>query len=314
MKHTNMTNPMQKTKYILLAVALLLPVAIHAQSFEGLWATGSALDGGIVQLTKRPDGLFRFAGALKAGELKIMTTETFVQGTTQFLKPSYVDSYLINHGLRYGLTKDESQEGWVVSFQEDTYRFLVDPVNRTLTGELMLPWNEVLIAGSAFLGGSNSVEWDRNAMLPFTRDHDQPYVFTWTGELGVYSDVVEPGRFKLEGQMTWGPRELHPYVQDEDILQASQMRTGGDDTKWRVSQNGTYRITVNLFTETIHAELLNLPGTTSPTAVRATEDRRQSGEVVSVYDLSGRPLDKPRKGINLMRMADGSVRKVICKE
>ena len=178
----------------------------------------------------------------------------------------------------------------------------------------MLPWNEVLIAGSAFLGGSNSVEWDRNAMLPFTRDHNQPYVFTWTGELGVYSDVVEPGRFKLEGQMTWGPRELHPFVQDEDILQASQMRTGGDDTKWRVSQNGTYRITVNLFTETIHAELLNLPGTTSPTAVIATEDKRQSGEVVSVYDLSGRPLDKPRKGINLMRMADGSVRKVICKE
>ena len=116
---------MQKTKYILLAVALLLPVAIHAQSFEGLWATGSALDGGTVQLPKRPDGLFRFAGALKAGELKIMTTETFVQGTTQFLKPSYVDSYLINHGLRYGLTKDESQEGWVVSFQEDTYKITI---------------------------------------------------------------------------------------------------------------------------------------------------------------------------------------------
>jgi hypothetical protein len=93
-------------------------------------------------------------------------------------------------------------------------------------------------------------------MLPFERDHEDPYVFTWTGELGIFSGVVEPGRFKLEGQMTWGPRELHPFTQDEDILGARQMRQGGDDTKWRVSKAGTYRITVNLFHETIEAELL----------------------------------------------------------
>ena len=50
------------------------------------------------------------------------------------------------------LTTDSTQEGWVVSFQEDTYCLLVNPQQRTLTGQLLLPWNEVLIAGSAFEG------------------------------------------------------------------------------------------------------------------------------------------------------------------
>ena len=113
-----------------------------------------------------------------------------------------------------------------------------------------------LIAGSAFEGGSDNVEWHRDNMLPFRRDHDDPYVFTWTGRLGVFDGVVEPGRFKLEGQMTWGPRELHPYTQDEDLLQSTRMRTGGSDTKWHVSREGLYRIRIDLFHETFQAELL----------------------------------------------------------
>ena len=235
---------------ILLTSHFALLTSLHAQ--QGLWATGSAVPGGTQQLTVRPDGLFRFAGPLNEGELKVMTTPTYEQGVTQFLKPQLVDSYLINYGLSYTLTSDESQPGWVVSFAEDNYRFLVDTGSRKLTGELVYPWNELLIAGSAFEGGSDGTEWKRDNMLPFTRDHENPYVFTWTGELGDFGGV-EPGRFKLEGQMTWGPRELHPFTQDEDILDAGNARTGGDDTKWHVSQPGTYTITVDLFNETVKA-------------------------------------------------------------
>jgi hypothetical protein len=287
-----------------------------AQNFERLWATGTAVEEGSVELTRRPDGLFRFAGALKDGELKIQSTETFQKGVTQFLKPQLVDSYLINNGLRYTVTSDESQPGWVVSFSEETYRFLVDPAAHTVMGELCLPWNEVLIAGSAFAGGSNNVEWNRNAMLPFERDHEDPYVFTWTGELGIFSGVVEPGRFKLEGQMTWGPRELHPFTQDEDILGARQMRQGGDDTKWRVSKAGTYRITVNLFHETIEAELLTdaqqseTDGIHFPEAQPSLSERALSPVY---YDANGMHLQHPRRGLNLVRMDDGTVRKVMVR-
>lgn len=301
---------------ILLIALVWFSADAMAQNFERLWATGTAVEEGSVELTRRPDGLFRFAGALKDGELKIQTTETFQKGVTQFLKPQLVDSYLINNGLRYTVTSDESQPGWVVSFSEETYRFLVDPAAHTVRGELCLPWNEVLIAGSAFAGGSNNVEWNRNAMLPFERDHEDPYVFKWTGELGIFSGVVEPGRFKLEGQMTWGPRELHPFTQDEDILGARQMRQGGDDTKWRVSKAGTYRITVNLFHETIEAELLTdaqqseTDGIHSPEAQPSLSERALSPVY---YDANGIRLLHPRRGLNLVRTPDGTIRKVLVR-
>ena len=298
---------MKKHHILAMLMVALLPAAVSAQDFQQLFATGSAVPEGVCPLTLRPDGQFRFAGALNPGELKIMTTEQYIEGTTQFLKPQLVDSYLINNGLTYVLTTDASQPGWVVSFQEDTYRFLVDPHNHKVTGELMLPWNEVLIAGSAFVGGSDRYEWKRDNMLPFVRDHENPYAFTWTGELGIYDDVVEPGRFKLEGQMTWGPRELHPYVQDEELLSAELMCTGGPDNKWHVSQTGTYTITVDLFRETIHAELADAQANAETTGIG---DIHQSASKASIYDTNGIRLQQLRKGVNIVRMSDGTVKKV----
>ena len=297
---------------LLYVICLLMPFAAGAQSFDALWATGSAVPEGSRQLTKRPDGQFRFAGALNEGELKIMTTETYQKGVTQFLKPQLVDSYLINKGINYVITSDETQPGWVVSFQEDTYRFLVDPVARKMTGELMLPWNEVFIAGSAFEGGANHVEWNRNGMLPFERDHDNPYVFSWTGWLGETGGVVEPGRFKLEGQMTWGPRELHPYVQDENLLTSTQMRQGGDDTKWHVYVEGVYHIVVDLFNETFSAELVT--DSKMPQADGVDEKVAPRDEqTVAVYNMNGMQVQRLQKGINIVRTADGKVRKILSK-
>lgn len=294
-------------------LSILLPQVVAAQNFDRLWATGSAVpEGQTIELTKRPDGQYRFTGALVSGELKVMTTETYEKGVTQFLKPQLVDSYLINKGITYQYTKDETQPGWVVSFPEDAYSFLVDPANRKLTGELVFPWNEMLIAGSAFEGGANDVEWNRDAMLSFEQDHDNPYVFTWTGVLGVYDDVIEPGRFKLEGQMTWGPREFHPYQQDEDILNSTQMRRGGSDTKWRVSKQGVYRIEVDIFQETIHAEYLSLGRNVrdNATDIGAIEDASDSS-ISEIYDLNGKTHHTFRRGVNLVRMSDGRVRKVV---
>ena len=293
-------------------ICLLVAIPSLAQDFDELWATGSAVPDGTYQLVKRPDGQFRFAGALNQGELRIMTTETFQKGVTQFLKPQLVDSYLVNKGLNYVITSDESQPGWVVSFQEDTYRFLVDPASRKVTGELMLPWNEVFIAGSAFEGGANHVEWNRNGMLPFEHDHDNPYVFSWTGELGEFGGVVEPGRFKLEGQMTWGPRELHPYVQDEDLLSSTQMRQGGDDTKWHVYIPGTYHIVVDLFNETFHAELIAGANTYETDGVDGI-DGTSDGMPTAVYNMGGVRMPSLQKGLNIVRTADGKVRKIYCK-
>ncbi|MBQ1667012.1 MAG: hypothetical protein II063_03445, partial [Prevotella sp.] len=124
-------------------------------------------------------------------------------------------------------------------------------------------------------------------------------------------NVIEPGRFKLEGQMTWGPRELHPYVQDEDILEAQYMRQGGDDTKWRVSKAGTYRIVVDLFYETIHAELVRKANTLSPTNIETVTPEKE--QQVEYYDMNGMKMQQLRRGINIVRSSDGTIHKVMVK-
>ena len=297
-------------KRILIALLLIAGHISVTIAQNALWATGSAVPNGTQELVKQPDGKFRYTGALNAGELKIMTTATYQEGTTQFLAPQLVDSYVINYGLKYTLTKDETKEGWVVSFQEDTYRIIIDTNGSTLKGELFLPWNELLIAGSAFYGGSDNVEWKRDNMLPFTRDHENPYVFEWTGELGIYDNVIEPGYFKLEGQMTWGPRELHPYEQGEDIRDAKLCRIGGDDTKWRVTIPGTYRIRVNLLEQTIEGQLLT--GSEADGQGISPTPTLPEGEG-GVYDMQGRRQQNMQRGLNIVRQPDGSYRKVYRK-
>ena len=299
-------------KILLIYVTAIAWAAQPLMAQDNLWATGSAVPGGIQQLVKRPDGQFRFSGPLNAGEVKIRTTEEYQQGTTRYLMPQLTDSYLINYGLKYSLTTDSAKAGWQVLFQEDTYRFIVNTSSQTVKGEVMLPWNEVLIAGSAFIGGSDNIEWKRDNMLPFVRDHENPYVFTWIGELGLYDNVIEPGHFKLEGQMTWGPRELHPYVQDEDLLSSTQMRQGGDDTKWHVYIPGTYHIVVDLFNETFHAELIagaNTYETDGVTGMEGTSDSMPT----AVYNMGGVRMPSLQKGLNIVRTANGKVRKIYCK-
>lgn len=299
-------------KILLIYVTAIAWAAQPLMAQDNLWATGSAVPGGIQQLVKRPDGQFRFSGPLNAGEVKIRTTEEYQQGTTRYLMPQLTDSYLINYGLKYSLTTDSAKAGWQVLFQEDTYRFIVNTSSQTVTGEVMLPWNEVLIAGSAFIGGSDNIEWKRDNMLPFVRDHENPYVFTWIGELGIYDNVIEPGHFKLEGQMTWGPRELHPYTDDEDPLNSTQVCLGGPDRKWFIRTPGKYKITVDLFAETFHAELLNGVNREETSGIEQIEKSAEKGtEVKAVYDLQGRSQQKLQRGLNIVRNADGTVKKVL---
>ena len=113
--------------------------------------------------------------------------------------------------------------------------------------------------------------------------------------------------------MTWGPRELHPFVNDEDILEATQLRTGGDDTKWRVVTPGVYRIRVNLFTETIHAELLSASShpLQQTTSIHTTNDN--SAAVDHIYDLQGNVHQHLTRGLNIVRQADGTIKKVLVR-
>ena len=49
------------------------------------------------------------------------------------------------------------------------------------------------------------------------------------------------------------------------------------------------------------------------TGIEQVEAAAKAATVVEIYDLSGRKVSAPVKGINLMKMSDGTVKKVIVK-
>ena len=59
-------------KYLLLFFTI--GVFYSAKAQDRLWATGTAVPNGSQELIKAPNGNFKFAGTLKQGKLKIITT------------------------------------------------------------------------------------------------------------------------------------------------------------------------------------------------------------------------------------------------
>ena len=235
----------------------LFTTTVTAQ--DDLWITGSAVPGGTQQLVKCPSGIFKYAGTLNEGELKITTTET-PQQTTRYFNPRYVQSYIINNGIDYTSTTNKNGEPWVVPFTENRYRIVVNTQTRKVTGELFVPWKEVFMAG-----GAASCGWHAFVMVPFTQDANDPNVFTWTGQLN-----AGELKFTCDKQSDWNGAwfmcaagsDVEPTGQTEQALfidkssasckaQYLDLNVGDVDQKWKITQSGTYTITLDQLHETV---------------------------------------------------------------
>lgn len=241
---------MKKIKYTLIAIIAFFSLSSFSQELKELWASGSAVPNGVQKLTCTPDRQFRLIGGLRSGEVRIQTTEK-VNAQTKFLVPTEADALLITDGMSWKESDDAQAAGWQVLFDDPHYRVSIDTESKILRGEIVKPWGELLIGGGATLYG-----WDRLKMQPFKQDGKNPYLWVWTGELRPNEKSEEPLCFKLEGQLAWGPKQLHPLVDGEDVLQSSHFRFGGADTKWKLTKAGRYRLTVDLLYETIKAQYL----------------------------------------------------------
>ena len=231
-----------------IAVGLLVALTISAQQYKQLWITGSAVPGGTQKLVMVDDDDFKYAGELLPGELKIITTKK-VGKTTQFLAPVLPDANIVNHGAELTVTDRADAQAWQGVVADGHYRFHVSPAAKRLKGEICQPWGELFIGGGATEAG-----WKEGKMLLMKQQLDNPYVWTWEGELKRHEGVEEPTSFKFQGQDRWYPKALHPYKQGTDILTDKRLRTGGSDTKWCISKDGVYRITIDIFNETVNAE------------------------------------------------------------
>jgi len=237
-------------KRLLIALTFVICHVSLSMAQNELWITGSAVPGGVQKLIATADNGYKFAGTLQAGELRIQTTRKAGKDT-RYMCPDLPDALIANKGLHFTETADAQAAAWQVPFTEDRYRFVIDTRSHTLRGEIFQPWGELFIAGGATEAG-----WHEGKMLLMEQDDDNPCIWTWEGELKRRPENEEPTSFKFQGQDRWNPKNLHPYKEGTDILKDEQLRTGGSDTKWQVSQEGRYRITIDLFHETVKAELL----------------------------------------------------------
>ena len=253
-----------------------------------LFAVGSAVPGGIQELTPFPNKQFKYTGTLYQGTLAIRN-----QGSIKrYLKPTYEDSYVVNNTLPYTLSSDSAASQWVVPVTEDIYRITVDLNAKTLHGELFTAWNELFI-----VGGATECGWVTYTFLPFTRDPEEVCAWDWTGELKERPEYGEPRRFKFNGQNAWEPKVLHPFTSDEDVLKSTQILTGGTiDHKWSITKEGYYHIRVDVFRETVRAEYLgaSMPGEGGATSIGPSPQPSPKWEG-EVYDLSGRKLNSKFK-------------------
>lgn len=256
-------------KRIISLLIILVSLSSAAQDMSRLFAVGSAVPGGIQELTPFPNKQFKYTGTLYQGTLAIRN-----QGSIKrYLKPTYEDSYVVNNTLPYTLSSDSAASQWVVPVTEDIYRITVDLNAKTLHGELFTAWNELFI-----VGGATECGWVTYTFLPFTRDPDEVCAWDWTGELKERPEYGEPRRFKFNGQNAWEPKVLHPFTSDEDVLTSTQILTGGTiDHKWSITKEGFYHIRVDVFRETVRAEYL---GATMP----------GQGDATALQDLSVQPV------------------------
>lgn len=229
---------------------IICQLSFNSVAAQELWITGSAVPGGVQKLVMGGDGDYKYAGTLKEGEVRIMTTKKAGKAT-RYLVPILPDALIANKGLAYQETTDAKAATWQVPVTEDRYRFTVDTRNKVVRGEIFQPWGELFIGGGATENG-----WKEGKMQLMTQNLTNPFIWTWEGELKRHPEYEEPASFKFQGQDRWYPKNLHPYVQGADILTDTRLRIGGSDTKWVLSQDGRYRITIDLLHETVKAEIL----------------------------------------------------------
>ncbi|MBQ7527319.1 MAG: hypothetical protein IJT11_06300, partial [Bacteroidaceae bacterium] len=115
-----------------------------------LYIRGSAVPGGIQQLTKFPTNVsgrntFKYHGKLLPGNLYITTTGSATPST--YYAPKLVDTNIVTNKADYVQRRDSVGAEWAVLFEADNYRFTVDTYHKQLTGELFTRWYEAWICG-----------------------------------------------------------------------------------------------------------------------------------------------------------------------
>ncbi len=293
---------------IALAGALLALAAPGASALDHLLIIGDAtpggwsIDDGLLMVQDASDNnVYHYTGWLKADSNFKFTGDTGYNGSELEFRNASSDPKDISHIVAANATDND----WQFQVAESAnYNVTVNVADLTVSAvkaayqEKAVRFDILYAVGDATPGG-----WSLNDALAINASESNPFVFTITTKLNA-------GEFKFLGNpwANWGGPWLHPYAPAIDGLTGAidynrLTENNTYDTKWNISEAGTYTLTLNLADMTFACT----DGSTSGIDNVSTE----SAGKASYYDLSGRRLTSPRRGTLCIEIsADGTARKV----
>lgn len=218
--------------------------------FETLYFVGSYTDWNFEAM--RRDALnpnvFRYGREFKGepGEFKFATQ---AGSWDNMIHPTVPDASYTHPEIMIG--EEAGDFKWKLNPEETNlvYKMVVDVTEGTETFSMteFSAYSTIYMVGDATPAG-----WNVTDATPLDPVTDDPYTFTWTGELQVGNL-----KFTCDRQADWGGAFFMAYEPElEPDGSAQQMRfspagDGGADDKWKIKTAGTYTIVLNQLQETL---------------------------------------------------------------
>ena len=228
---------------------------------ETLYALGDAASGWNIgealAFKKVGEHKFVYAGELKAGALKLMATNTgsFDDVAKDWFYASAADVE-ISDATTSALdvvagTNKSADNKWKVT-KAGNYVLTIDMKTHKLTAEYVGGVStSIATAEARLVGDATPKGWDIKGTA-MTKSSSSPLEFSWQGALGT-------GEFKVALTSTnddFSGDWLQAPQADTEVnasgISAGDVVKGGDDHKWKVTQAGTYKITINFSTKKIN--------------------------------------------------------------
>ena len=230
--------------------------AVEPIVLDHLYAIGSATPGGwdwgnAPELEKKSDYIYVYEGELLAGELKFAGEKSW---DVPFVRPASDGVKINKDGVESGdfVYAASPDDKWVVE-DHGNYRLTFDLEHWTIQAEFLNAIEdapEYYMIGEATTGGWS---WDDCQVL--AQDANNKKVFTWEGKL-------KEGTFKMSNKKDFNAAFVRPSSADVEVnangVAANDfvVSAGAPDNQWKVTEEGYYRISINVETKNINVTYL----------------------------------------------------------
>lgn len=223
-------------------------IASSEPPYSKLWMLGDAIPTGWninEPAPMRVDSsnlfVFTYNELLTAGEFKIPTaTGNF---NTDYYMPLVNAQDLAETGVQL-VPGGNPDNKWKIT-QAGPYKIRLDLQGPTIQISRFTPYTQIWMVGDASPAG-----WNIDNPVELTPTPGNPYEFSFTGPMTV-------GEFKFPLETgNWGCDYFMPVINGAEMgsTQMKFIKSGNPDNKWKITQAGNYKITINQLYETIQIQ------------------------------------------------------------